>query len=309
MGAAMNSAAAMIGAAIARDGPDYTRRVIRAVTGAGADMTEPPALRVGPSLGVGAMAETFVAQDADGVTRVLKRMHRHCAYDPELVAMFEHEGRLLGRLDHPAIPAMRAQYRDASGVPHLVLDHVEGRALDAVLAGGRVTQATAVAWGAQLLDALDHIHTRTDEAGQRLEAVHRDVAPGNVLVRDDGAISLIDFGIATSRWRDAPERGVLRGTRGYMAPEVVTGEGIIDGRSDVFVAAVLLYEMLTGRRLYAGGATEVMLAIAEGPVPSAREVEPSVPAWLDALLERCLAKGPDERPTAGEARALLLLGR
>jgi serine/threonine protein kinase len=90
------------------------------------------------------------------------------------------------------------------------------------------------------------------------------VAPGNVLVRDDGAISLIDFGIATSRWRDAPERGVLRGTRGYMAPEVVTGEGTIDGRSDVFVAAVLLYEMLTGRRLYAGGATEVMLAIAEG---------------------------------------------
>jgi serine/threonine-protein kinase len=282
--------------------------VIRTVSGAGARMTEPPALRVGESLGVGALAETFLAHDADGVTRVLKRMHRHCAYDPALVAMFEHEGRLLGRLDHPAIPALRALYRDAAGLPHLVIDRVEGRGLDAVLAGPPVAQPTAVAWIAALLDALDHVHTRADEEGVGLGAVHRDVAPGNVIVRDDGGVSLVDFGIATSRWREDPERGVLKGTRGYMAPEVVTGEGIIDGRSDVFAAAVLLYELLTGRRLYGGGAMEAMLAIAEGPVPSAREVEASVPAWLDELLERCLAKSPEARPTAREARATLLAG-
>lgn len=271
-------------------------------------MTEPGALRIGRCLGVGALAETFMVEDAEGVTRVLKRMHRHCSYDPALVAMFEHEGRLLGRFDHPAIPALRARYRDATGLPHTVLDHAPGRGLDAVMAAGRVARSAAVAWGAALLDALDHVHTRADEAGEPLGAVHRDVAPSNVLTRDDGTISLLDFGIATSRWREDPERGVLRGTRGYMSPEVVTGDGVIDGRSDVFVAAVLLFELLTGQRLYAGGATEVMLAIAEGLVPSARAVDPSVPEGLDALLQECLAKDPEERPTAREARATLLAG-
>lgn len=271
-------------------------------------MTQPPTMRVGASLGVGALAETFLAQDADGVTRVLKRMHRHCAYDPVLVAMFEHEGLLLGRFEHPAIPVLREQFRDASGVPHLTMDYVTGKPLDAVMAAGRVALSTAVAWIAALLDALDHVHARADEAGRALGVVHRDVAPGNVVTRDDCTVSLLDFGIATSRWREDAERGVLKGTRGYMAPEVVTGERIIDGRSDVFGAAVLLYELLTARRLYAGGAMEVMLAIAEGPVPSARAVDPSVPAGIDVVLQRCLAKSPDERPTAREARALLLAG-
>ena len=271
-------------------------------------MTEAAALHVGASLGVGALAETFAARDAAGAARVLKRMHRHCAYDPALVAMFEHEGRLLGRLDHPAIPALRGQYRDDAGVPHLVIDYVTGRGLDAVMAAGRVAPAAAVAWVAALLDALDHVHTRADEAGGALGAVHRDVAPGNVVVRDDGTVSLVDFGIATSRWREDPERGVLKGTRGYMSPEVVTGEGAIDGRSDVFAAAVVLYELLTGRRLYGGGATEAMLAIAEAPVPSAREVDPAVPARVDAVVQRCLAKRPEERPAAREARAMLLAG-
>lgn len=308
MGAAHDPAAATIGAANARGGREYTRAVTGVATGAAAGMTEPPGLRVGASLGVGALAETFLAQDADGAARVLKRMHRHCAYDPALVAMFEHEGRLLARFDHPAIPALLAQYRDAAAVPHLLVDYVHGTGLDAVMASGRVARPTAVAWIAALLDALDHAHGRDDEAGRPLGVVHRDVAPGNVVTRDDGAVSLVDFGIATSRWREDPDRGVLKGTRGYMAPEVVTGEGAVDGRSDVFAAAVLLYELLTGRRLYAGGATEAMLAIAEGPVPSARAVDPSVPEGLDALLRRCLAKRPEARPTAREAREMLLAG-
>jgi serine/threonine-protein kinase len=91
-----------------------------------------------------------------------------------------------------------------------------------------------------------------------------------------------------------------------MAPEVVTGVGVIDGRSDVFAAGVVLYELLTGRRLYAGGAMAVMAAIAEGEVPSARAAEATVPEALDELVQRCLAKRPEQRPTAAEARAVLL---
>lgn len=269
---------------------------------------EPPTLRMGPSLGVGALAETFAARDADGAARVLKRMHRHCAYDPALVAMFEHEGRLLERFDHPSIPRARARYRDAAGVPHLLLDFVAGRGLDAVMTAGRVDATLALRWGACLFDALDHAHHRRDEAGVPLGVVHRDVAPGNVVARDDGTVSLVDFGIATSRWREDPDRGVMKGTRGYMAPEVVTGDGTIDGRSDVFAAAVVLFELLTGRRLYEGAPAAVMVAIAEGPVPSARAAGAAVDERVEALLTRCLAKRAEGRPTAAEARDALRAG-
>lgn len=267
---------------------------------------EPPTLRMGPSLGVGALAETFLAHDEGGAAMVLKRMHRHCAYDPELVAMFEHEGRLLERFDHPSTPRARARYRDAAGVPHLLLDFVTGRGLDVVMGEGRVPGGRAVAWAASLFGALAYVHGCADESGEALGVVHRDVAPGNVMVRDDGTVSLVDFGIATSRWREDADRGVMKGTRGYMAPEVVTGEGAIDGRSDVFAAAVLLYELLAGRRLYAGAPAAVMTAIAEGPVPSLRDALPGADARVEALLTRCLAKRPAERPTAAEARAVLL---
>ncbi len=266
---------------------------------------EPPTLRMGPSLGVGALAETSLAHDADGAARVLKRMHRHCAYDPALVAMFEHEGRLLGRLDHPAIPRLVARYRSDAGVPHMVLDYMPGRGLDVVMGEGRVSEARAVAWAAALFDALDHVHGRADEAGEALGAVHRDVAPSNVVVRDDGAVALLDFGIATSRWREDADRGVMKGTRGYMAPEVVTGEGTIDGRSDVFAAGVVLYELLTGQRLYAGPIAAVMVAVAEAPVPSPRDAGAAVDGAVEALVRRCLAKRAEERPTAREARDIL----
>jgi eukaryotic-like serine/threonine-protein kinase len=269
-------------------------------------MTEPPTLTIVERLGVGALAETFRARDADGADVVLKRMHRHCAYDPALVAMFEHEGRLLEALAHPSIPALRSRHRDAAGLPCMVLDYMPGRGLDAVMVAGPPPRALAVAWAAALLDALAHVHGRADEAGVALRAVHRDVTPGNVIVHDDGAAALIDFGIATSRWRVDPDRGVMKGSRGYMAPEVVTGVGVIDGRADVFGAGVVLYELLTGRRLYAGSAAEVMTAIVEAPVPSARDVDATVPEGLNALVQRCLAKRADARPTAAEARAALL---
>ncbi len=269
---------------------------------------EPPTLRMGPRLGVGALAETFLAHDAEGAARVLKRMHRHCAYDPELVAMFEHEGRLLERLDHRAIPRMVARYRSDAGVPHMVLEYMPGRGLDTLMGEARVSEVQARWWMAALFDALDHVHGRDDEGGEALGVVHRDVAPSNVVVRDDGMVALLDFGIATSRWRADADRGVMKGTRGYMAPEVVTGEGTIDGRSDVFAAGVVLYELLSGRRLYAGPIAAVMVAVAEGPVPSLRDAGVTVSARVDELVRRCLAKRAEERPTAREARAILLGG-
>ena len=263
-------------------------------------------MTVRESLGVGALGETFVVQGADDGKVVLKRMHPHCAYDRALVAMFEHEGRLLRSFDHPGIPRFVRSFRNGEGIPNLLVEYVAGRPLDVVLRGPTVAEDRAVRWLASLFDALAHVHGRCDAEGVPLEVVHRDVSPGNVVVRDDGTVSLVDFGIATSRWREDPERGVLKGTRGYMAPEVITGEGVIDGRSDVFGAGVLLYELLTGQRLYPGSATDAMFAIVEGDVPSARFVNPAVSERLDAVLQRCLAKGVDARPTASEARDLLL---
>jgi serine/threonine-protein kinase len=172
-----------------------------------------------------------------------------------------------------------------------------GLSLDVAMASlrGPMPHGAACEAIAQLLGALEHVHTRRASDGAALCLVHRDVCPANVIASREGHITLVDFGIATSAWRPERDRGQLKGTRGYMAPEVVTGERDPDARVDLFAVGVMLYELTVGRRLYEGAAPRVMAAIADGALPSPARDAPGYPEALDAVARRALARHADER--------------
>jgi serine/threonine protein kinase len=286
----------------ARDEVGLTRAARRGYS-AGAAMS-PPAYTIVRSLGVGALSEALLARVDDGRHVVIKRLHRHLAHDEACAAMFAHEARALAALAHPGVAGL-AEVRGLDLTREFAQAFAPGLGLDAVAAalGGPMPLAAAGEALAQLLDALAHVHARRAPDGAALRLVHRDVCPANVIASREGHVTLVDFGIATSAWRPDPDRGQLKGTRGYMAPEVVTGEREADARADLFAAAVILYELTVGRRLYEGTAARVMAAIADGPLPSPARDAPGYPAALDAVVRRGLARDPDARyPDAAAMR-------
>jgi serine/threonine protein kinase len=226
---------------------------------------------------------------------VLKRLHRHCAADPDLVDMFRHEARILAALDHPGILRL-VELAPDRGSWMQVLERVDGLDLLGLMTRAKeLPLALGVEVVRQLLGALGHAHTRAYANGPPLQVVHRDIAPGNVMVARDGTIKLLDFGIATSLWRPDPDRGRMKGTRGYLSPEAITGEHEVDARSDLFAVGVLLYELTTHRRLFQGSPVVVMAAIAEGPTPSPARAVPGYPPALDLVVRRALARVPTLR--------------
>ncbi len=246
------------------------------------------------SLAVGALTEVFFALQEARTPVVVKRLHRHLVHDPGATAMFAHEVRLLECLSHPGIPGLLWQGRDL-GRPVQVQRFHAGTPLDALVSRG-VGPAASAALVLGLLDVLEHVHGACDVDGVALQVVHRDLGPPNVLVAPTGRVSLVDFGIATSRWRPDPDRGVLKGTRGYMAPEVITGEHPAEARSDLFVVGVLLFEAATGVRCFPGNAAASMTACVEGARPEA-----PLPPHLAGVIDRALHRDPAGRfATAAE---------
>jgi serine/threonine-protein kinase len=264
-------------------------------------------------IAIGGMAEVYVAirrEDAAARLHAVKRILPTLAEDRELVEMFLDEARLVVQLDHPGILPVHELGKHGDGY-YIAMEYVAGRDLRALLdqlraAGERLPPPLAchVAW--RVADALDHAHRKRDAQGEPLRVVHRDVSPANVLLGFDGSVRIIDFGIAQAAIRPRPRRAVLRGKFGYMSPEMVRGEPL-DQRSDVFALGAVLHEMLTGERLFTGASELAIMEkvrAAEVPPPSARA--PGIPAGLDALVLRALARDPGERWTwASELRDAL----
>jgi serine/threonine-protein kinase len=148
--------------------------------------------------------------------------------------------------------------------------------------------------------ALHYAHTFTDPTGKPASVIHRDVAQKNVMVTYDGVVKLLDFGIAKARGKlQRTMVGTVKGTTGYMSPEQVRGEPL-DGRSDVFSVGVMLHELLTGERLFAGrDEREEMVKIVQGPIPRPIQRAPHVPEAVSSLVMKALERNPAERfPTA-----------
>ncbi|MGZ3442730.1 MAG: serine/threonine protein kinase, partial [Polyangia bacterium] len=270
-------------------------------------------------LGRGGMAEVWKAKALGpmGYARklVVKRILPELACDDEFVRMFVEEARLSASLNHRNIVQVY-EFGEVDGEYYLAMEWVHGRDLNTLLRSLKVRRAEppvelAAYVTREVCRALAHAHALTDEDGQPLRLIHRDVSPSNVMVGFDGSVKLLDFGIAKALALASENRtqvGVLKGKFGYMAPEQVDADGgAVDHRADLFVAGVVLWEMLTLRRLFKG-ANDVQTI---GMVRDARVVPPSmhnplVPPVLDAVCMRALARARAERfADCGEMAAAL----
>ncbi len=239
---------------------------------------------------------------------VIKLLHAHFQEDPEAVEMFLDEARLAGRLDHPGI--VQTHEVGVSGDRHfMVMSYLEGLGLDRLLAelgkrGRRMPESLAAWITAEVLGALHYAHELADHDGTPLQVVHRDVSPSNVFLCWDGSVKLLDFGIAKAAIRRAnTDSGIIKGKWSYIAPEHATGEGT-DRRADVWSAGVVLWEMLTGRRLFPNlNDVTTLQALVAGELPDLHEFAPEVSAPVAEVVDGALQHDPDTRFGSAEAMA------
>jgi serine/threonine protein kinase len=270
-----------------------------------ANQRVPGAWRVEARLGRGALGEVWRARDERGAPVAVKLLHEGLAGDDELAARFAREARLVRRLAHAAIPAVYADGRTPDGRAAIVMERVDGEDLAAAIAReGRLPVAEALRVGARVAAVLADAH----EAG----VLHRDIKPQNLMRSPDGAVRVLDFGVALSA--DEPRltaTGVVLGSPWYLSPEQCRGEPATPA-SDLYALGATMVHALTGEPLFpeASGAAQ-MLAHLEARPPSARARRADVPAPVDALLASLVEKDPARRPlsAAAAARSLDALAR
>jgi eukaryotic-like serine/threonine-protein kinase len=237
----------------------------------------------------------------------IKRLHEQFARDPELAARFLEEAELATRIRHAnVVPTLDVVAE--GGEVLLVMEYVHGESLARLLRkAGPTAKSVACAIGASVLHGLHAVHTAKNAAGEPLGIVHRDVSPHNVIVGADGVARLIDFGIA-KRMGELPvtREDAVRGKLAYMAPEQVRRLPL-DARTDVYASSVVLWEALTGRRLFAGEEEAAILEqVLIGLVDPPSKYVPEVDDRLDAIVLRGLDRDPARRFETARAMALAL---
>jgi eukaryotic-like serine/threonine-protein kinase len=241
----------------------------------------------------------------------IKRLHDGLANDVEFISMFLDEARLASRIVHPNVVPVR-EVVDVAGEILLVLDYVHGSSVaqlwrTAVSRGERLAPDVVVAIIVDTLRGLSAAHEARDTAGARLGLVHRDISPQNIMVGADGVARVIDFGIAKARGRLQTTRaGDVKGKVSYLSPEQLRGHEV-DARSDLFAASVVLWELLTGQRLFATEAgSSPLVAILEATLAPPSEIRPELPPALDDVVLRGLARRPADRFESADAMAKAL---
>ena len=265
-------------------------------------------------LAKGGHAETFLARrtSPEGALEhvVLKRLLPHVAAERAFVNRFFADARLTMRLDHPAI-ARALDLGEEAGSYYVAMEWVDGVPLGALIAAapglGGLPAPVAVRIASSVAGALHAAHEVVDDEGRPMRVVHRDVSPQNVRLSWQGAVKVLEFGLARSDApRSRPGLGLVKGKFAYMSPEQCTGE-VVDGRSDVFSLGVLLWESLAGRPLFhRKNQYQTMSAVVADEAPSLLTLREGVDAELDGIVQRALAKDRDRRPpSAGELERVL----
>jgi serine/threonine protein kinase len=263
-------------------------------------------------LGKGGMAEIWEARDLDGRTVALKRMRAHLADSDDAVEMFRREAQLATRLRHPGV-VTAYEAGEIAGEPFLAMEMILGRNLNQVMRALAPVGFPPVGFGVyvarELCRALAYAHSLTNEEGELLGLVHRDVSPANVMIAHDGSVKLLDFGIAKPTHdpdRQQTQIGVLKGKISYMSPEGVE-EKKLDHRADQFAVGIVLHEMLTGARLFRGPndlATLKRVMAADVEPPSKQN--PGVGSELDRIVMKALSKDREQRFTSCRELAMAL---
>ncbi len=222
-----------------------------------------------------------------------------------------HEARLAAAFHHPNVVQTLGAHADGEGCA-LRMEFLEGQPLSVLLAADpereKVGRDVYLLILVEALAGLHYVHEFEDVDGRPLKIVHRDVSPANIFVTYEGEVKLLDFGIAkSSAAAVATGNGVVKGKLPYMAPERFGG-GAADRRADVYAAGAVLFQLLTGVRLWQRASdVQVLNALSEGQIPTAASVDPNVPAALDRVCQRALASDPEQRfQSAEDLRAALL---
>jgi formylglycine-generating enzyme required for sulfatase activity/serine/threonine protein kinase len=244
-------------------------------------------------------------------TVAIKRLQPQFARDPEFVSMIVDEARLVARIRHPnVVPTLDIVAAD--GQLLLVMEYVPGESLARLVRSMRIGAskvppriASAIVAGA--LNGLHAAHEATDERGQPLHLVHRDVSPQNVLVGSDGVARMIDFGVAKAAGRiQSTREGKVKGKFAYMAPEQLSTAGVTR-QTDVYAAAVVLWETLTCERLFDGDSEAVVLGrVLQGKVQPPSHRLPAISPELDEVTMRGLDRDPGRRFKTAREMALAL---
>jgi len=259
----------------------------------------------------GGMAEVYRAKSlgAKGFEKevAVKLILESYAKNEEFREMFEHEARLSSMLQHNNIVQI-FDFTEFGDTYLLAMEFVHGKNLREFLNKARkanyeVPIEFAVFVANEVCKGLDYAHNKKDDkTGASLNIIHRDMSPQNVMVSYEGDIKIVDFGIAKAKDQfDETRTGVIKGKFGYMSPEQAQGHKV-DARTDIFASAVMLYELLTGERLFAAeNEIAILKKIQDCVVPKLSEKNAKVPSELETILLKALAKNPDERyQTAGE---------
>ena len=256
-------------------------------------------------LGSGGMGEVYRARDTRLDREVaIKVMADHVAMDPELRARFESEARAVAALSHPNILSI-FELAVVNGVPLAVMELLEGESLRERLKAGPLPWRTAVEIAASAGEGLAAAHARG--------VIHRDLKPENLFLTRDGTVKILDFGLALHRMpvntggqttMARTANGIVLGTLGYISPEQVLGQDV-DGRADIFALGCVLYEMLSGRRLFDGATPQEVIAnLLHDSVPDLAAFDPLAPAELRLIVARAADRDRDRR--FGSARDLAM---
>jgi serine/threonine-protein kinase len=255
-------------------------------------------------IAVGGMAEVFLAvrPGLEGFEKTLaiKRIRPHLSSEESFVKMFLNEAKLAAQLQHPNIVQIYDLGKINSSF-YIAMEYISGRDMSRVVPkaeknGIQFPMEYGMAIAERVLDGLAYAHTKTDDFGGPLHVVHRDITPENIMVAWNGNVKILDFGIAKATTQtDQTKAGEIKGKLSYMSPEQGMGK-VLDERSDIFTLGVVLYEWLTGYKLFTGeNEMAILKSIIDGRIYPPSYFRDDIPEPVEDILMRALQKDRDQR--------------
>jgi len=243
----------------------------------------------------GTFAGLYEASTLGGTTVAIKLLDSARYDEPEAQTRFTREVRVMASFNHPGSPRVLDHGTTPDGYPWVATERFQGKLLSEAMSGGRFPAERVQYLAAEIALVLAAAHSHG--------IIHRDLAPGNILLAQVGAqsavVKVLDFGMAQMADSEEDEEvtaaGVHIGTIEYMAPEYIQ-TNMLDSRADIYSLGILMYEMLTGAPPFTGGKLQVYEGHMYGDPPKPSKVAPATPTWLDDLVVQMLAKRPEDRP-------------